>query len=164
MQTDNEHARMMRRCPGDSEAHAVALARADRAAAETDAAAGREPGPARVCRSRQELVDVLDELSRRRCGGGPLVQTRSGWDRQDPDDFVGGALVELPEQPDGRGLPQVLADMGIRTVDDLRSFRRLVAIDAALAACAWAAAPPERAAAAAARLMTEVDDPTSAWR
>jgi hypothetical protein len=109
---------------------------------------------------------LLDELGRRRCGGGPLVDVDGGCgaDRLCPNDFLGLALAALPEHDTGRSLAAVLHDMGIVNVEALRSFRRLVAAEAAVAAVEWAAAPAGRADAAADALLRQIDDPSSAWR
>lgn len=74
-------------------------------------------------------------------------------DRLESDGWIGGALAALPEDDDGI-LPaptfdEVLGAMGVATVEDLRSFRRLVALHAALAAIRWATADPVRAGSAA---------------
>jgi hypothetical protein len=109
------------------------------------------------------------ELERRRCAGGPLViVTDTGEpDRLASDEFIGFALAGLPEHDPADGpapsLHEVLADMGIRTVDDLRSFRRLVAVHAALKALHWAAVPPADVPSAADALLVEIDDPAGRW-
>lgn len=153
----------LRRCPSEEHPH-------DRRLRALDRLHGPDgPNASPSSRGRAELDAVLDELERRRCAGGPLVLRDDGVpDRLEADGWIGGVLPYLPEDPPGEGslepsLDHVLGRMGIRTVEDLRAMRRLVAVHAALAALRWAAAPPSDAPSAAADLLLEIDDPSQAW-
>jgi hypothetical protein len=156
-------AAAMRRCPSDDHGHDEPLIHLD----VLHEAQGLPPGTS--ARGQQETDDMLRELERRRCAGGPLVTvTDTGeLDRLASDEFIGFALAGLPEHdPDDGPAPslhEVLAGMGIRTVDDLRSFRRLVAVHAALRALHWAAVPPADVPSAADALLVEIDDPARGW-
>lgn len=153
----------LRRCPSDEHRHDGHLLALD----HLHGPEGSQVSPS--CRGRAELDAVLSELERRRCAGGPLVVRADGVaDRLEADEWIGGVLAYLPEDPEGDGSPEpsldeVLARMGVSTVEDLRSLRRLVAVHAALAALRWAAAPASHALSASADLMQEIDDPSQAW-
>lgn len=152
-----------RRCPSDKHGHGddPGCLRLEDAVAEL-----APPCP----RTAADVAALREELRRRVCGGGPLVAREDGvLDRLASDEFIGEALASLPEDDADGGsaapaLRDVLTDMGIRHLEDLRSFRRLVAVHAAQAALSWATATPERAASAAAALLQEIDDPSEGWR
>lgn len=126
--------------------------------------------PAGSRRTREELAAVAEAVERRRCAGGPLVLRADGvLDRLASDEWIGTALAELAAHARTAGnhragaLAGALDAMEIRSVDDLHSFRRLVAVHAALAAVEWTAAPPSHAVSAFDGLLTEIDDPSSGW-
>ena len=153
--------RTLRRCADQTHHHTADALRVVDAANADVAAEQNAPEVVYdgVARTRQELVGMFDELGRRRCGGGPLIKVNGALDRHEPNDFIGLALAALPEKDTALSLQDVLAEMGIRDMEGLRSFRRLVAIDAALAAIAWATAPTNREPAAATAFLGEIDDP-----
>lgn len=68
---------------------------------------------------------------------------------------VADGPVEGPDDRGARGptFEEVLGAMGVATVEDLRSFLRLVALHAAIAAIGWASADPVRAESAAQALL-----------
>lgn len=153
----------LRRCPSDEHGHDEPLVHLD----VLHEAQGLPPGTS--ARGQKETDEMLRELERRRCAGGPLVvvSDTGELDRRASDEFIAWALDGLPEDDPADGpapsLAEVLSEMGIRTVDDLRSFRRLVAVHAALKALHWAAVPPSDVPSAADALLLEIDDPTRAW-
>ena len=113
--------------------------------------------PVGAPRSTPEVRWLAAELDRRRCGG-PL--TPDGTDRWATDDWLGVAQAGLPETEHDRALAQVLADMEIRTVEDLSAFRRLVAVEAAALTLAWATGTPRRGRSVhAEHVLAEIDDP-----
>ena len=130
----------LRRCPSTDHRHD-----------ETAAPLPAQPPPT-------EITRMASELDRRRCGG-PL--TADGTDRLATNDWFSSALSKLPEVEDDRSLSQVLDDMGIQTVEDLRAFRRLVAVEAAAQALAWASATTRHGRAVTAdSVLREVDNAT----
>lgn len=130
----------LRRCGSDEHRHDDA----------SGAAGDAPPSPSQVSW-------LAAELDRRRCGG-PL--TPDGTDRWATDDWLGAAQAGLPESQHDRTLPEVLAEMQIRTVEDLSAFRRLVAVEAAALALAWATGTTRRGRTVHARhVLAEIDDP-----
>lgn len=151
-----DRARRLRRCP-NRRPHLDGMDDVD----WLHRSGGDDPGW--TGRGRAETARLLEELDRRRCAGGPLFVRPDGQlGRADPDDFLDQALVGLGEDDGeadwaGLSLPQALRAMEVDSVESLRSFRRLVAVRAAVAAVRWGCVPQARADAALQDVLDEVD-------
>jgi hypothetical protein len=124
--------------------------------------AGGRDGAAPSARTRPEVEKVFVALAQRWRGPAPAPTTARGERRT----TLGSAAAVFSRLPPADAAVHAdagaaLNAMGIRRVEDLRAFRRTVAVRAALATLRWATAPGADAAKAAKDLLTEIDAPAS---
>lgn len=127
---------------------------------------GHHPLPTRAAEPAPEyaVVSVLARLAARYCAGGPAC--RPDGHRADADEWLGYALLAAPENaPAGRTLPELLAEMGVRTVEDLASLLRMSRVDAAIEAVGFVSgiAATGSGVYSEVGLLEYIDSPASGW-